>query len=212
MGNRATSSTPSRAELHDGSSGPKSNNSPSTSGSSSRRPEVAWLQSGCSYCWGSSRSARSRVLGSIVVTWVAFVSSFLRTFLEAPSIEYLYGRELLTAALSAITAAAVGVIVKPGIWFAVNVLFGSVYRFEGYGIQFFRPVLDTIDVPALGITVVAGVVLFDLEQGILQRSVSACSSVSRMNCSFYRTSVSSVWSRTGVVCVASQLSVARQSA
>ncbi|MFB6311072.1 MAG: chromate transporter, partial [Salinirussus sp.] len=51
------------------------------------------------------------IIGSLVVTWVTFVPSFLWVFVGAPYIEYLRGRTSLTATLSAVTAAVVGVIV-----------------------------------------------------------------------------------------------------
>ena len=108
------------------------------------------------------------VLGSLVVTWVTFVPSFLWIFVGAPYIEYLRGRVSLTAVLSAVTAAVVGVIANLGLWFAVNTLFGSVYLFDGYGTRVLLPVVASIDAAALGITLLAGVLLFWFDQGVLR--------------------------------------------
>jgi len=108
------------------------------------------------------------IIGSLVVTWVTFAPSFLWIFVGAPYIEHLRGRESLTAALSAVTAAVVGVILNLGLWFAVQVLFESVYRFEEFGTYVLLPVVETLNVPALGITTVAGILYFGVKQGILR--------------------------------------------
>jgi chromate transporter len=52
------------------------------------------------------------VIGSLVTTWVTFAPCFLWIFVGAPYIEHLRGRKALTAALSAITAAVVGVVLN----------------------------------------------------------------------------------------------------
>lgn len=62
-------------------------------------------------------------LGSGITLWCTFVPSFLFVFLGAPHIEALRGQKLLTCALSAITAAVVGVVLNLAVWFALGVLF-----------------------------------------------------------------------------------------
>ena len=62
-------------------------------------------------------------LGAFITTWVTFVPCFLWVFLGGPYIEQLRGNVKLTTALSAITAAVVGVILNLAVWFAVKVLF-----------------------------------------------------------------------------------------
>jgi chromate transporter len=66
------------------------------------------------------------VLGAVLVTWVTFLPSFLWIFLGAPFIERLRGHAGLDGALSAITAALVGVILNLAVWFAMHVVFGEV--------------------------------------------------------------------------------------
>ena len=61
-------------------------------------------------------------LGALITTWVTFLPSFLWIFLGAPYIERLRGNERLTTALSAITAAVVGVVLNLAVWFGVHVL------------------------------------------------------------------------------------------
>jgi len=63
------------------------------------------------------------VLGAVLTVWVTFVPCFLWIFLGAPYIEALRGNAALASALSAITAAIVGVIANLALWFAVHVLF-----------------------------------------------------------------------------------------
>jgi chromate transporter len=63
------------------------------------------------------------VVGGLVTAWATFVPSFLWIFLGAPSIERLRGNRRLSAALSAITAAVVGVIANLAVVFAIGVLF-----------------------------------------------------------------------------------------
>ena len=66
------------------------------------------------------------LLGSLLTTWVTFAPSFVFIFLGAPYIEALRGNRALHAALSAVTAAIVGVILNLSVWFALHTLFGSV--------------------------------------------------------------------------------------
>jgi len=58
-------------------------------------------------------------LGGLLATWVTFVPCFLWIFLGAPYVERLRGFRALNTALSAITAAVVGVILNLAIWFAI---------------------------------------------------------------------------------------------
>ena len=62
-------------------------------------------------------------LGALITTWATFTPSFLFIFLGGPHIEQLRGNVKLTAALSAITAAVVGVVMNLAVWFAINALF-----------------------------------------------------------------------------------------
>jgi chromate transporter len=62
-------------------------------------------------------------LGALVTTWTTFVPCFLWIFAGAPYIEKLRGQKQLTAALSTVTAAVVGVILNLAVWFGVHVIF-----------------------------------------------------------------------------------------
>src|SRR5438045_5326466 len=62
-------------------------------------------------------------LGALITTWTTFVPCFLWIFLGAPHIEQLRGNVKLSTALSAVTAAVVGVILNLACWFGLHVLF-----------------------------------------------------------------------------------------
>jgi chromate transporter len=62
-------------------------------------------------------------LGAGITTWTTFVPCFLWIFLGAPHIEQLRGNLKLSTALSAITAAVVGVVLNLAVWFGLHVLF-----------------------------------------------------------------------------------------
>ena len=59
-------------------------------------------------------------IGAAITTYVTFVPCFLWIFLGAPFIESLRGNAALVGALTAITAAVVGVILNLVVWFAVT--------------------------------------------------------------------------------------------
>ena len=61
-------------------------------------------------------------LGALVTTWVTFIPSFLWIFLGGPHIEQLRGNRKITMALSAVTAAVVGVVLNLAVWFALHVV------------------------------------------------------------------------------------------
>ncbi len=62
-------------------------------------------------------------LGAFITTWATFAPCFLWIFLGAPHIEQLRGHAPLRAALSAVTAAVVGVILNLALWFGWHVIF-----------------------------------------------------------------------------------------
>jgi len=109
---------------------------------------------------GGLTALQAGVGGAVVATWVTFVPSFLWIFLGAPFIEHLRDRPALTSALSTVTAAVVGVVLNLAIWFALFSLFGEVGESRWFGALIYRPDLGSLDVAALIIAVVAGLVVF----------------------------------------------------
>jgi chromate transporter len=61
-------------------------------------------------------------IGALISTWVTFIPSFLWIFLGGPHIEQLRDNKKITMALSAVTAAVVGVVLNLAVWFALHVV------------------------------------------------------------------------------------------
>jgi chromate transporter len=108
------------------------------------------------------------VLGSVLTTWVTFVPCFLFIFVGAPWIQHLRGRQGLTAALSGITAAVVGVILNLALWFSIHVLFAEVNEVRTAGVRLLVPEWGTLDIAALLITIGAFAALFLLKWGMIR--------------------------------------------
>ncbi len=113
-------------------------------------------------------------LGGLLATWVTFAPCFLWIFLGAPFIEKLRGNKALSAALSAITAAVVGVILNLALWFAIHTMFRQVQRVRGYGFDFDAPVLASADLWALTLAIAAAVAIFRFKVGMMP-VLAACS-------------------------------------
>jgi chromate transporter len=113
------------------------------------------------------------VLGSILTTWVTFVPCFLFIFAGAPWIEHLRSRHGLTAALSGITAAVVGVILNLAVWFSIHVLFRTVHQLQLGPLRLLLPQWETLDLAALAITVFAFAALFWWRWGIMTTLAAA---------------------------------------
>nr|WP_245647720.1 chromate efflux transporter [Novosphingobium lentum] len=105
-------------------------------------------------------------LGGLLATWVTFVPCFLWIFLGAPFIERLRGNVALAGALSAITAAVVGVVLNLAIWFAVHTIFRSVHLFVAGPLRFDMPDLASLDPAALAISVAAVIAMIRFKVGI----------------------------------------------
>ena len=73
-------------------------------------------------------------LGAFITTWTTFLPCFLYIFLGAPHIEQMRGNVKLTAALSAITAAVVGVVLNLAVWFGLHVLFPAGQPVNWFGV------------------------------------------------------------------------------
>jgi len=110
------------------------------------------------------------IIGGLLVAWATFVPSFVFIFAGAPLIERLRGNALLSGALSAITAAVVGVILNLAIWFGLHVLFREVrhvdlFALAGFGLSV--PVWSSLDPIALVLFAASSVMLFVLKLGMV---------------------------------------------
>src|SRR5438270_2564267 len=73
-------------------------------------------------------------IGALLTTWATFTPCFLWIFVGGPHIEQLRGNKKLTAALSAVTAAIVGVILNLAVWFALHVFFPEAGAIDWFAI------------------------------------------------------------------------------
>ena len=105
---------------------------------------------------GSLNPVVAGVLGATVTTWATFAPCFLWIFLGAPYIERLRGKASLAAALSAITAAVVGVILNLAVTFAAFALFEDVDVARGFPV----PHVTSVDVFAAALAVASFVALW----------------------------------------------------
>jgi chromate transporter len=85
------------------------------------------------------------LLGAFVALWATFAPCFLWIFASAPYIEWINGQPKLKGALSAITAAVVGVILNLAVWFALHVFFANVSMSEFGPLKVWTPQLATLD-------------------------------------------------------------------
>jgi len=112
-------------------------------------------------------------LGALVTTWVTFAPCFLWIFLGAPFIESLRNNRWLNAALSAITAAVVGVVLNLALWFALHVLFGGLDDWRAGPVSLLVPHWRTLDPVALLLSVGALVAMLHFKAGMLT-TLAAC--------------------------------------
>ncbi|MBN9534367.1 MAG: chromate efflux transporter [Alphaproteobacteria bacterium] len=107
------------------------------------------------------------LLGGVLAKWCTFVPPFLWIFLGGPYIEALIGNKSLNAALSAITAAVVGVILNLSIWFSFHALFARVPEIQGFGMSFAVPDITSIHWPTLVLAVAAIIAIFRFKIGMI---------------------------------------------
>ncbi|MBO0904179.1 chromate efflux transporter [Jiella sonneratiae] len=106
-------------------------------------------------------------LGACLTTWVTFAPCFLWIFAGAPHVEALRGNRALSAALSAITAAVVGVILNLAVWFALHVLFSKIGTVHWAGLSLAVPVPSSLEPLALALFGLAAAAVFVLRWGVL---------------------------------------------
>lgn len=96
---------------------------------------------------------------ALLTLWVTFVPCFLWIFAGAPYIEWISTRPRLTGALTAITAAVVGVILNLSLWFGLHVFFADVRRFETGPLSLLYPTPGSADMAAVALALLAAALL-----------------------------------------------------
>lgn len=120
---------------------------------------------------GSLSPMVAATLGGLLATWVTFVPCFLWIFVGAPYIEKLRGNRALNAALSAITAAVVGVVLNLAVWFAIHTIFKEVRPFRTGWLNFDAPVLTSMNLAAFGLSIAAAIAIFWFRAGMIKTLV-----------------------------------------
>lgn len=103
------------------------------------------------------------ILGSLLTTWVTFVPCFLFILLGAPYVERLRHNHTLSAALTGITAAVVGVIANLGVYFALHTLFDATHTLTTGPLNMQIPDLPSINPIAVSIAALAALLTFKLD-------------------------------------------------
>ena len=106
-------------------------------------------------------------LGGLLTTWVTFTPCFLWIFFGAPFVEALRANKALSAALSAITAAVVGVILNLAVWFGLQVLFSDLQPVKFLGAAINLPVLASANLPAIALAAACAVAIFFFRFGMI---------------------------------------------
>ncbi len=108
------------------------------------------------------------VAGAVVALWATFAPCFLWIFAGAPFIDWIAAQPRLKGALSAISAAVVGVMLNLTIWFALHVFFTSVEAKTKGPLVLWTPELASLDWRAVLLSAVCAVLLFRLHWDLMR--------------------------------------------
>ena len=106
------------------------------------------------------------VSGALMTLWVTFVPCFLWIFAGAPYIEWISAQPRLSGALSAITAAVVGVILNLSIWFGLHVFFAKVTPTNYGPVTLWQPDLTSLNWQVVVLSCLCGLLLLKFHWGI----------------------------------------------
>jgi chromate transporter len=106
------------------------------------------------------------LLGAAITTWVTFVPCFLFIFVGAPYVESLRKNRSLHAALTAITAAVVGVILNLSAWFALHSVFARVRPWNAGALQLEVPEWSSLQPAALLLAAAALIAILRFRIGL----------------------------------------------
>jgi chromate transporter len=104
------------------------------------------------------------------------VPCFLFVFLGAPHIEGLRHNRRLSAALTAITAAVVGVIANLSVYFAVHTLFDRTRTYQRAPLHLTMPVWSSVNGRSFTVALLAFVLVFRVKLPTL-RVLGVCAAV-----------------------------------
>lgn len=117
--------------------------------------------------YGDNHSISNGIIASLIVLWVIFAPCFLYIFTFAPWIELLNNIEWLKGALSAISAAIVGVIANLSLWFALHILFNKITNIDYSIFKFSMPELLSFNPIVLLLSAIAAFLVFKQKLNII---------------------------------------------
>jgi chromate transporter len=104
---------------------------------------------------------------ALITLWVTFVPCFMWIFAGAPYLEWIGNQPRLKSALSAITAAVVGVILNLSLWFSLQVLYKEVGT-QTYGpFKVLVPAFSSIDWRVVILSGICALLIFRFHWNIL---------------------------------------------
>ena len=118
------------------------------------------------YRFGGEPKLVFGLIGAAITLWATFAPCFLWIFAGAPYVERLGTNPRLTGALSAVTAAVVGVILNLSLWFALHVFFAKVEPAWHGPLRLWQPDFSTLDLEAVALSCLAALLLLRLKLGI----------------------------------------------
>jgi chromate transporter len=107
---------------------------------------------------GTGSAFLSGLVAAVLVTWFTFLPSFFFIIAGGPYVEATRGMKGVTAPLTAINAAVVGVVLSLAITFATNV---------------FVPTAGSVNVGAIVVAAASGIALFRFKRSILEVVIAA---------------------------------------
>jgi len=113
------------------------------------------------------------VIAAALTLWVTFIPCFIWIFAGAPFLDRITAMPRLKGALSAITAAVVGVILNLSLWFAFHVFFYTVSKIEIGPLTLWWPQIQSINFLAIALTAISAVLMFRFHWGVLKVLLAA---------------------------------------
>lgn len=107
------------------------------------------------------------IFAAVIALWMTFAPCFLWIFAGAPWIARLTAAPRLSGALSAITAAVVGVIANLSLWFAAHVIFASVGRIDNAVIHMIQPDPASLNLLPTALALASAYLLLRLHQSLV---------------------------------------------
>ncbi|WP_255471171.1 chromate efflux transporter [Paracoccus sp. M683] len=117
--------------------------------------------------WRETGSLWAGTAGGLLATWVTFAPCFAWIFLGAPWMERLRANKALSSALTAVTAAVVGVILNLAMWFAIHVIWREVIRWQAGPLSLELPVPGSVNWAAAALSALAIFAVFRLKLGMI---------------------------------------------